>query len=387
MAVVRISNLDGQFTVDKELLGKQDPYVIFELGESKVTTKALKSAGKEAHWTEQYTLENVNETHVRQPLHVAVYNHNTLRPDGLIGQGTLRDIMSQEGHTAKVSLTDKKEKYVGDLTFRLTTSGLKGAGATGATGARTAGAAGLGAGATGATGVAGTRNTNDSSYNQSNTQTHTSHTGAGTGAALGAGAAAGAAAGHHGDHRVSGITGNEFGTGAGTHTGTRGTGMESDREAARERLDNMRLNEGTSTRTTGTHTGTGAGVGGVMGQHNAQHREGIAEEGLTNPRDTKTYREGDNIVTKTTGERNTGVDTRGEACATKYYTVIEDRPVMKEHVTVYKEHHPVEKEFVVETRNTGREREAGPHREEVVDQREKIVDAARPSPCEGAPRI
>lgn len=375
MAVVRISNLDGQFTVDKELLGKQDPYVIFELGESKVTTKALKNAGKEAHWTEQYTLENVTETFVRQPLHVAVYNHNTLRPDGLIGQGTLRDVMSQEGSTAKVSLTDKKEKYVGDLTFRLTTSGLKGTGATGAAGTRTAGAAGLGAGATGASGVAGSRGTNT--------------TGAGTGAAaVGAGAAAGTGAGlaaghHHGEHRVSGITGNEMDRGTGTR-GT-GTGMESDREAARERLDNMRLNEGTGTRSTGT---TGAGAGGVMGQHNAQHREGIAEEGLTKPRDTRTYREGDNIVTKTTGERETGAaDTRGPACATKYYTVIEDRPIVKEHVTLYKEHHPVEKEFVVETRNTGREREAGPRREEVVDQREKVVDAARPSPCEGAPQI
>ena len=40
-------------------------------------------------------------------------------------------------------------------------------------------------------------------------------------------------------------------------------------------------------------------------------------------------------------------------CASQF----EDRPIVKEQVTYVREHHPMEKEFIVETRPTGRERE------------------------------
>jgi len=36
---------------------------------------------------------------------------------------------------------------------------------------------------------------------------------------------------------------------------------------------------------------------------------------------------------------------------------VEDRPIVKEQITYVREHHPMEKEFIVETRPTGRERE------------------------------
>ncbi|KAK9824228.1 hypothetical protein WJX72_008744 [[Myrmecia] bisecta] len=412
MAVVRISNLDGQFTVDKELIGHQDPYCIFELGSSKVTTKALKGAGKEAHWTEQYALENVQQSSATQPMHVAVYNHNTLRPDSLIGQGTLKDITSAEGSVARISLSDKKEKYVGDLTFRVAISGLKGAG-TGAAGARTAGAAGLGAGATGAGVAAGHHGVGTNTAGTGNRTTGekvASHipgteenrekragTAAGVGAGAGVAGAGAAGAHHHEGHRVSGITGNEFGsntTGNNT-TGTRGvtgTGsrMETDREAAREKLENMRVGDREGHHHTGagvaTGTATGAGIGGAMAQHNREHQQKVAGEHLSGARDTETYREGNTVTTKTTAATE-GVSARGPACETKYYTTVEDRPIVKEHVTYVREHHPVEKEFVVETRHTGKEREAGARHEEVIDQRERVVDATKPSPCEGHPRI
>ena len=38
-------------------------------------------------------------------------------------------------------------------------------------------------------------------------------------------------------------------------------------------------------------------------------------------------------------------------------TQVEDRPIVKEQITYVREHHPMEKEFIVETRPTGRERE------------------------------
>ncbi|KAK9824010.1 hypothetical protein WJX72_006938 [[Myrmecia] bisecta] len=95
-------------------------------------------------------------------------------------------------------------------------------------------------------------------------------------------------------------------------------------------------------------------------------------------------------TTRTTTPTASAYDTagaHGPACETKYYTAIEDRSVIKEHVMYVKEHHPVEKEFVVETHVTGREHAAGPTSEELIDTRERVVEASRPDPCEGHPRI
>jgi glutaredoxin len=45
------------------------------------------------------------------------------------------------------------------------------------------------------------------------------------------------------------------------------------------------------------------------------------------------------------------------------FTVTEDRPVTKEHIEQYVEHHPMEREFVHEVRTTGVERELGVERD------------------------
>ncbi|PRW58726.1 cold-regulated 1 [Chlorella sorokiniana] len=62
---------------------------------------------------------------------------------------------------------------------------------------------------------------------------------------------------------------------------------------------------------------------------------------------------------------------------------VEDRPVVKERVEMIKEHRPVEKEFVVETRQTGVEREVGGGEVEHLGTTERIVSVTPPSaPCE-----
>ncbi|KAK9847596.1 hypothetical protein WJX84_001888 [Apatococcus fuscideae] len=47
----------------------------------------------------------------------------------------------------------------------------------------------------------------------------------------------------------------------------------------------------------------------------------------------------------------------GVVCNRQYFTVTEDRTVLREEIQLVREHHPYEKEFVVESRPTGRERE------------------------------
>lgn len=113
--VFTISGISGEFLKDHDLIGKQDPYVIFEHGHQKVETSvsklpasithatlafynyklaerglhrhafyrsylpAVKSAGLNAVWTETYTLEApAGQGSVGNEAKVMVYNKNLL---------------------------------------------------------------------------------------------------------------------------------------------------------------------------------------------------------------------------------------------------------------------------------------------------------------------
>lgn len=95
----------------------------------------------------------------------------------------------------------------------------------------------------------------------------------------------------------------------------------------------------------------------------------------------------DTPLRNTTGTAGTGVISaqRGEpVCDQKYYTKVEDRPIVKEQITYVREHHPMEKEFIVETRPTGRERELTEGRtSEVINTEEKIIEVTPRDPCAG----
>ena len=69
-----------------------------------------------------------------------------------------------------------------------------------------------------------------------------------------------------------------------------------------------------------------------------------------------------------------------EVCGQKTFTEVEDRPVVKERVERYVEHHPVEKQYVVETRFVGEKAVAAGAGVTVVGQDEYVVEAAEPGP-------
>lgn len=71
-----ISQLEAHFAKDHDLIGKQDPYVVFELGSEKITTPAIKSGGLSCNWEESFTLIGRNNA---SDLTATVYNKNTLR--------------------------------------------------------------------------------------------------------------------------------------------------------------------------------------------------------------------------------------------------------------------------------------------------------------------
>jgi hypothetical protein len=156
---------------------------------------------------------------------------------------------------------------------------------------------------------------------------------------------------------------------------------------------------------TGKYEGERAGIGGVGGVTSTEREAGYGER--------ERYESGTAAVPASavgtgagygTGEREytTGVERgaytgtergleggevrQGEAavCGQEYFTKTEDRPIVKERVTYIKEHRPVEKEFVVETRATGQERQATGHgQQESLGTQTKVVSEAQPrSPCE-----
>jgi hypothetical protein len=147
----------------------------------------------------------------------------------------------------------------------------------------------------------------------------------------------------HKDHpEREGQYGNTTGTmapGAGTHgtTGTAGTAGAYD--------------------TAGT-TGTGTG-----GTYTEPEVVGVAEVPIVEER-----------------RHTAGMGQQEEVCGQKTFTELEDRPVVKERVERYVEHHPVEKQYVVETHFVGERPTATGAGVTVVGQDEYVVEAAEPGP-------
>lgn len=70
-------------------------------------------------------------------------------------------------------------------------------------------------------------------------------------------------------------------------------------------------------------------------------------------------------------------------CGQEHYTKVEDRPRVIERKEYIKEHHPVEKEFLVETRFVGeKELQEGRDVEVLGTQEREIKTTAPKSPCE-----
>lgn len=122
------------------------------------------------------------------------------------------------------------------------------------------------------------------------------------------------------------------------------------------------------------------------GYEGGEQQRGYEEErGYESQRSMETA-----TTTTTTGrgamkETGEGLETgEGAVCGQEYFTKTEDRPVVHEQVSYYKEHRPVEKEFVVETRPTGVQREATESRTmEHLGTQERIVAQAKPKePCD-----
>jgi hypothetical protein len=88
------------------------------------------------------------------------------------------------------------------------------------------------------------------------------------------------------------------------------------------------------------------------------------------------------VVTEQQAVSNTTAGYAGqeEVCGQKTFTEVEDRPVVKERVERYVEHHPVEKQYIVETRYLGETPVASSQAVTPIGVDERVVEAAEPGP-------
>lgn len=134
-----------------------------------------------------------------------------------------------------------------------------------------------------------------------------------------------------------------------------------------------------------------AGTGGAYGTERAPGTggaygtEGTYGEGAYGTQGTYDRERREGYETTTAAAPGAVVEGGGrpEMCGAETFTKVQDRPVVKERVQQVVEHRPVEKEFVVETRQTGVERETGAGEVEHLGTTERVVGVAPPrAPCE-----
>eukprot|EP00887_Chlorella_sp_A99_P006272 scaffold3.g6272.t1 len=293
-------------------------------GDAEIQTAHVKNAGEQCVWDESFRFNNVAPDDL---IYFKVYDHNRLMKDQFMGEGTLslRQVFEEGRLETRVPLASRTGiKDAGEVWVALR---MEEGGAPG-TAAAPGMATGVGAAVPGAPGVAAP-----------------GVAAPGVAAGMGAG---GMAAGEG----AYAETGKAY---AGEREGLAGREGLAEREAGygeRERYESREAAVPAS-RVVETTAPAAATVIAPVARETAVAGEAV----------------------------RTG---REEVCGQEYFTKVEDRPIVKERVTYVKEHRPVEKEFVVETRATGVEREVAEGRvQESMGTQSRVVEEALPrAPCE-----
>lgn len=119
-----ISSAQGFKLPNKELMGKGDPYISFQLGGWDARSKTLFNAGGNTVWTDMDISTPVTARDLRtHALSVQVYDENSMRGDSLIGSGSLllKRPANKIGVEVEVSvpLSDKSGKSAGRIVLKL----------------------------------------------------------------------------------------------------------------------------------------------------------------------------------------------------------------------------------------------------------------------------
>ncbi|KAL4429617.1 hypothetical protein ABPG77_008666 [Micractinium sp. CCAP 211/92] len=343
---------------DKAWLGKSDPYCVIRLADAEIQTHHVKNAGEQCTWDESFSFNNVSPDDV---IEFHVYDHNRLLKDAHMGEGSmsLRQVFEEGRLETRVPLTTRTgTKDAGEIWVSIRKEDGPAGAAEGMglgttmpeTGVATTG---VGSAGYGRTGYETTERS--SGYERREDEYERASAGVGPTGVAGATAVPAMAYTERSGEVATGASAGDVSVtrqGAEEVCGREYFTKVEDRPVMKERVTRLREHQPVEkefvveTRVTGVERETG--------QREEEHR-GATEQVVE--------------VTPPVEEQPTA----------EFFTKTEDRPVMKERVTRLREHHPVEKEFVVETRSTGEERETGQREEEHMGATDQVVEVTPPT--------
>ena len=122
-AVLLITYIKAEGLVNKELMGKQDPFVVLSLGGWVEETEVHPDAGGEVIWDNlDFRADTEADMLLNEPLEVVVWDKNNLTKNTLIGRGeaSLKRVAYSMGKEVEllVNLTDSKQKPMGRVIVR-----------------------------------------------------------------------------------------------------------------------------------------------------------------------------------------------------------------------------------------------------------------------------
>jgi hypothetical protein len=379
-----LANIHATFSKDKDLIGKQDPYCIFEVGSARTQTKAIKGAGKEAAWQNVYSLDGVDPS--ASELTVVVYNHNTLLPDSVIGSGRVNLSRLPESHftgsPTTIPLEDRKGGYVGDLSLVMNGGGYKGRGTTASSGSATTERASA---------VSG------SATAERERQDALDKRAAGSGPAP----SLGTPTGHTTDTKTEasgyGIKGSHDTGHTEIERDAEGKIIDckyyttiEDRPVDQQLVEKVREHTPfeqeykTSVQATGRERQLKTDVEALGAEERVIGSETVVQ-GQPHKVIERHLPEG--YLNERPGGEGWVQGKPGPVCDEKTFAVEGDRIVDKERVTALKEHREFEKEFEVKTRMEGTRLKGEGVHPEVIDRQRVVTGEAHTTPCEGHPEL
>ncbi|XP_010256916.1 PREDICTED: elicitor-responsive protein 1-like [Nelumbo nucifera] len=112
--ILQVLLIDAEFIINKELLGKMDPYVLIKFGNEERKSSVAKGQGKKPVWNEKFNFKA--EYPGQHKVIFRVMDKDTFSADDFIGESTIyiKDLLSQGVEVGKSELPLSKYRLVLD---------------------------------------------------------------------------------------------------------------------------------------------------------------------------------------------------------------------------------------------------------------------------------
>lgn len=119
---LEVNVLDGTRLRETQVFGKQDPYCVVRVGETRDRTKTCTDGGSRPKWNERFNFTLAGH---EQAMDLEVWNRNSMTSDSYIGAAlvSLSEVFAAGSSNVQVTLKDKKGKNAGSVVLVLRFNG------------------------------------------------------------------------------------------------------------------------------------------------------------------------------------------------------------------------------------------------------------------------